>query len=495
MEITKHSGGGHRSQDASRTAFGAPGGWALWGENGVGLHDRVWLTRGVGVVRAGSEIEPPMGARLYLLVMSSRAIFEIAIGKLSNNLKKSPALVLHLEEVRNLGGGYQEQVVNLGGADGHVEIQRLYRTPTHQLTRVVLTDSRDLAARWARDKISEPEPWLSRQGITGQRFAVPASVYDGTSEDGTSGWLGEISDDERAMSAAFPRAKRLGNRIWADNSVVLPTESRLVGPIFLGVGVEVPEQSVMVGPLVLTDRAKSVNQAAMPSVVEPLDEKWNVWPVASSHPVFYRLTKRMFDIVASLTVLLLASPVMLLVALAILIEDGRPIFFGHRRQTTFGREFDCLKFRSMVKNADAMQQALRQKGDNDADGPQFTLKNDPRILKVGHFIRKTHLDELPQFLNVLRGDMSVVGPRPSPDNENQFCPVWRETRLSVRAGITGLWQVSSTRKANTDFQEWIKFDIEYVQRRCWRLDTWIMFQTVRKCMPRILGGHSRQHQD
>jgi len=491
LEISKHSSGGQQSLRAPGDGADPQGAWTLWGENGVGLHDRVWLTRGVGIVRAGLNAQPPMGARQYLLVSSSRAIFEIAIGKLSASLKKFPAMVLHLEEVRNLGGGYQEQVVNLGGADGQVEIQRLYRTPTHQLTRVVLTDSHELAARWAHEGGEEPEAWLTRQGIESERFAVPACVHDGTSEDGTSGWLGEISEDERAMTAAFPRAKRLGSRIWADNSVVLPTESRLVGPIFLGVGVEVPEKSVMVGPLVLTDRVKSVSQAAMPSVVEPLDEKWNVWPVASSHPVFYRWTKRLFDIVFSVTVLLLVSPMMLLVALAIMLEDGRPILFGHRRQTLFGREFDCLKFRSMVKNADAMQQALRQKGDNDADGPQFTLKNDPRILKVGHFIRKTHLDELPQFINVLRGDMSVVGPRPSPDNENQFCPLWRETRLSVRAGITGLWQVRSTRKANTDFQEWIQYDIEYVQRRCWRLDLWILMQTVRKCLPWYLGGRSR----
>jgi lipopolysaccharide/colanic/teichoic acid biosynthesis glycosyltransferase len=490
LEISKQSGGGQQSPRAPGDGTESLSGWTLWGENGVGLHDRVWLTRGVGIVRAGSGAQPPMGARHYLLVLSSRAIFEIAIGKLSASLKKSPGLLLHLEEGGNLSGGYQEQVVNMGGMDGHVEIHRLYRTPTSQLTRVVLTDSREMAAQWAREEPVEPEAWLARQGVESECFAVPACVYDGTSENGTSGWLGEISDDERAMSAAFPRAKRLGSRIWADHTVVLPTESRLVGPIFLGVGVEVPEKSVMVGPLVLTDRAKSVNQAAMPSVVEPLDEKWNLWPVASTHPVFYRLTKRLFDIAFSLVVLLLVSPVMLLVALAIMIEDGRPVFFGHRRQTTFGREFDCLKFRSMVKNADAMQQALRQKGDNDADGPQFTLKNDPRILRTGHFIRKTHLDEMPQFINVLRGDMSVVGPRPSPDNENQFCPVWRETRLSVRAGITGLWQVSSTRKANTDFQEWIKFDIEYVQRRCWRLDIWILLQTVRKCLPRFLGGRS-----
>jgi lipopolysaccharide/colanic/teichoic acid biosynthesis glycosyltransferase len=97
---------------------------------------------------------------------------------------------------------------------------------------------------------------------------------------------------------------------------------------------------------------------------------------------------------------------------------------------------------------------------------------------VGRFLRKYNLDELPQFWNVLWGDMSVVGPRPSPHAENQYCPAWRETRLSVRPGITGLWQVKRTRKAGTDFQEWIKYDIEYVERRTFWLDLLIIWKTV-----------------
>src|SRR5215467_4645058 len=114
---------------------------------------------------------------------------------------------------------------------------------------------------------------------------------------------------------------------------------------------------------------------------------------------------------------------------------------------------------------------------NQADGPQFFMENDPRLTRVGRFIRLTNLDELPQFWNVLMGDMGVVGPRPSPRKENQYCPPWREARLSVRPGITGLWQVKRTRLPGLDFQEWIKFDIQYVERLSWKLDLWIIFQT------------------
>ena len=106
------------------------------------------------------------------------------------------------------------------------------------------------------------------------------------------------------------------------------------------------------------------------------------------------------------------------------------------------------------------------------------MANDPRLTRVGRFLRKYNLDEFPQFWNVLWGDMSIVGPRPSPHNENQYCPAWRETRLSVRPGITGLWQIKRTRKAGNDFQEWIKYDIEYVETRTWWLDMVIIWKTI-----------------
>jgi lipopolysaccharide/colanic/teichoic acid biosynthesis glycosyltransferase len=173
---------------------------------------------------------------------------------------------------------------------------------------------------------------------------------------------------------------------------------------------------------------------------------------------------------------------MLSVAIAVVIDDGFPVLFGHTRQKKDGVNFKCWKFRTMRRNAEAMVAELQAM--NKADGPQVFIENDPRVTRVGRILRKLQLDELPQFWNVLVGDMSVVGPRPSPDKENQFNPAWREMRLSVRPGITGLWQVERTRTPGQDFQEWIKYDIEYVRSASFRLDLKIIAKTVRNILKR-----------
>jgi lipopolysaccharide/colanic/teichoic acid biosynthesis glycosyltransferase len=130
----------------------------------------------------------------------------------------------------------------------------------------------------------------------------------------------------------------------------------------------------------------------------------------------------------------------------------------------------------MRKDADRMKAQLAAR--NQADGPQFFMDNDPRLTHVGRLLRKTQIDELPQFINVLLGHMSVVGPRPSPRVENQYCAEWREARLSVRPGITGLWQVRRTRLRGHDFQEWIKYDIQYLDTMNFRLDLKLIWQTI-----------------
>jgi lipopolysaccharide/colanic/teichoic acid biosynthesis glycosyltransferase len=140
--------------------------------------------------------------------------------------------------------------------------------------------------------------------------------------------------------------------------------------------------------------------------------------------------------------------------------------------------FNCIKFRTMRQGADQMQEKLRFVCE--VDGPQFKMADDPRITAVGRFLRETYLDEIPQFYNVLCGQMSVVGPRPSPEFENTLCPSWRDARLSVRPGITGLWQVCRTRAAHKDFQEWIHYDTKYVRDLSPGLDLWICWRTFRR---------------
>jgi lipopolysaccharide/colanic/teichoic acid biosynthesis glycosyltransferase len=197
-------------------------------------------------------------------------------------------------------------------------------------------------------------------------------------------------------------------------------------------------------------------------------------------PSFYRITKRIFDLIFSVLAIVLTSPMWPVVMLAIWLEDGGPFFFLHTRETIGGREFPLIKFRSMRKDAEASKKNLASK--NKADGPQFYMPGDPRITRVGRIIRRWNIDEIPQFINVLLGQMSLVGPRPSPHKENQFCPPWRDARLSVRPGITGLWQVKRTREHGRDFQEWIRYDLQYVQHASWRMDISIMFKTLHVLM-------------
>lgn len=186
--------------------------------------------------------------------------------------------------------------------------------------------------------------------------------------------------------------------------------------------------------------------------------------------------KRVFDIVLSILGLVLTAPCIPFIMLAIWIEDGRPFFYIHRRQTLGGREFGCIKFRTMSRDADTRLSDLASQ--DLSDGPQFNIQNDPRLLRSGPLLRRWCLDEIPQLLNILRGEMSFVGPRPSPSSENQYVRPWRYARTSVRPGLTGLWQICRRREPLLDFQEWIRYDMLYVNRQSWRLDLWILWMTL-----------------
>ena len=172
------------------------------------------------------------------------------------------------------------------------------------------------------------------------------------------------------------------------------------------------------------------------------------------------------------------------IVLAIKLNSPGPVFYRHKRQAKHGKEFYCLKFRTMIVGSEQMQDKLRTI--SQVDGPQFKIDDDPRISAVGRFLRNTYVDEIPQFFNVLLGQMSVIGPRPSPESENTLCPFWRDARLSVRPGITGLWQVCRTRQPMKDFQEWIHYDTKYVKNLSLRMDLWIFWQTIKNLVKNFI---------
>lgn len=187
----------------------------------------------------------------------------------------------------------------------------------------------------------------------------------------------------------------------------------------------------------------------------------------------YRFFKRAIDIIGSLIGLILASPILLIVGILIKLESKGPIVFSQTRVGLNGKEFKMYKLRSMVVNAEELKKKLEEQ--NEMSGPMFKIKDDPRITKVGKFIRKTSIDELAQLVNVLKGDMSLVGPRPSLPNEVAELEEWMLERLEVKPGLTCYWQVMGRNKIG--FEEWMRLDIRYVRERSFWLDIKLIFKT------------------
>jgi len=185
--------------------------------------------------------------------------------------------------------------------------------------------------------------------------------------------------------------------------------------------------------------------------------------------------KRTFDFSISIIVLIFLSPIMLIIAMCIKLEDGGPVIFKQIRIGRHGRRFKFLKFRTMSVNAEDLKDNLMLF--NEQSGPVFKIKNDPRITKIGRFLRKTSLDELPQFINVLQGNMSIVGPRPPIPSEVEQYERNCKRRFSVNPGITCIWQVSGRNKI--PFEQWIKMDLEYIDNWSLILDFKIILKTIK----------------
>lgn len=197
--------------------------------------------------------------------------------------------------------------------------------------------------------------------------------------------------------------------------------------------------------------------------------------VLAKESILYSVTKRLIDIVGSLCGIILLSPLFLIVAILIKLEDPKgKVFFAQERNGKYPKTFKMYKFRSMVHNAEELLKDLMDR--NEQTGPVFKINDDPRITKVGKFIRKTSIDELPQLFNVLKGDMSLVGPRPPIPHEVDQYNSYQMQRLAVKPGLTCIWQVSG--RNNIGFDEWVEMDIEYIKTRNLWLDIKLIFKTV-----------------
>jgi exopolysaccharide biosynthesis polyprenyl glycosylphosphotransferase len=205
----------------------------------------------------------------------------------------------------------------------------------------------------------------------------------------------------------------------------------------------------------------------------------------STHTDFWGLAaKRALDIVISLTAIIVVSPIMLLTAVLVKLTSPGPIFFVQKRLGLNKRMFHIYKFRTMVMDAEQRLKDIEHQ--NEANGPVFKIKQDPRITLIGSFLRKTSIDELPQLFNVLKGEMSLVGPRPLQVRDYElfetYCQDWQRKRFSVRPGITCLWQIMG--RSSTTFEKWMELDLQYI--RTWSL--WLDLEILAKTVPAVLKG-------
>ena len=217
--------------------------------------------------------------------------------------------------------------------------------------------------------------------------------------------------------------------------------------------------------------------------VEDLDGMPVVSMLTGPRSALELATKRVIDVVGAIAGLVILAPLFAGIALAIIATDGRPVLYRQERVGLHGRRFKVVKFRSMVTDAEQKLDALREH--NEIKGHAFKMTADPRITKVGRFLRRSSLDELPQLWNVVRGEMSLVGPRPPLPTEVDAYDAWHRRRLSMKPGVTGLWQIEG--RHEPEFDQWVEKDLEYIDKWSFWLDLKIIARTV----PAVITGQGR----
>ena len=292
--------------------------------------------------------------------------------------------------------------------------------------------------------------------------------------------MAETDNQGASRLLAFPQPARR-------DSSVPPTDERPRFSLAFSFGSQsLPRPGVAAPAPPRTDYTPPV-----PAVADTLDpgsveaillrsQDWRWLQGTSSPGILYLTCKRLFDVTLAMGALILLFPLLLLVGLAIVLEDGGPILYYQSRVGRDGKPFRFYKFRSMVKNADAIKEQLAAL--NEADGPIFKMKNDPRVTRIGRFLRRSSVDELPQFINVLRGEMSLIGPRPHLPREVDLYVGRQKQRLLVQPGLVCLREVHG--RSNLTFEQWIELDLLYIENRSICTDLSILAQLV----PAVLKG-------
>lgn len=454
----------------------------IWSLSVSELHDRFWASRGVQVMRPGERSQVVRQAELFLLTDAGTLLLGRLAPILDDIAWIDPDLVF--VRVRDVARSEYREHVRTGDGGRFLGFGRDYSAGA-RIARVGLTTDAHIARTW-QEAADATDGWQRLRRVVRPSLRHAASIrgrlYSLDDAADVSRFCEDLVTFWDRPDAAIEGIDTRADGVWVDDRAPADLGGRVLGPTWLGAGRTLAPEQHVVGPALLWDAPGSARPPAEIRWQE-LEALGSISLSPRAQRVKRRPVKRLFDLVFASCVLIATLPLYPVIAAIILLEDGWPIFFMHERETVGGRRFGCIKFRSMRKNAEHLKAQLKTL--NKADGPQFYIPDDPRLTRIGRIIRNLQIDELPQFLNVLRGEMSVVGPRPSPFSENQFCPGWREARLSVRPGITGLWQIMRTRSDGADFQEWIRYDIEYVERQSFRLDLWIIWKTIEMLLRKV----------
>jgi exopolysaccharide biosynthesis polyprenyl glycosylphosphotransferase len=297
----------------------------------------------------------------------------------------------------------------------------------------------------------------------------------------------------RVVDVIEPRVGATGNGNAATAAVVARVESLLeqtpIDEIFVALPLDAASQPLVAKLLAMCEEegitVRVMAHLASLSWAHAIPDELGGQPLLTIYTgpteTSALLVKRLIDIIGALVGLVLFAPLLPFVALAVKLDSTGPVFFAQERVGLNRRRFRACKFRTMIEGAETKQAELEPL--NEAEGPVFKIENDPRVTRLGQWLRRTSIDELPQLFNVLRGDMSLVGPRPLPVRDvNRIDVRWHKRRFSVKPGITCLWQVNCR---EPKFDEWIRQDMEYIDNWSLGLDLQILAKTI----PAVLSGH------
>lgn len=414
----------------------------------------------------------------------------------------------HLLALEGSTGGAREVVHR--DQDGRLRyVQRYFEPVVWPFPRAVIASLIPVSwlhtsPDWELGVLEEQRRVLAGRGLASEDVVLEGEYFDLMDEQGALGFT------ERRVRA-WHQGRRLGARrdgASREPRASVAASASLVGAVVVCPGAQIDERALIVGPTVIGRGARiGVGAVVAQCVVLPeatigagetvrhrvvashvsvgseTVQRRSTRPDPSAMPTgrarpraAYVAAKAVVEPILASVALVMLAPLIVLLALLVLVDSPGPVLYGDEREGQHGKPFRCWKFRTMRTGADALQGALL--GQQQLDGPQFKMERDPRVTRVGRWLRRLNLDELPQLWNVLLGEMSLVGPRPSPFRENQICVPWRYGRLSVRPGMTGLWQICRRDRARGDFHQWIRYDLLYVGHMSPVVDARILLATV-----------------